>query len=132
MTSLKSCVLFLLIFCFSLTHAKTINIECDLKLTTSSEWKEQASDNQKELWVYDDQMGLKTSHVNYSLSECKLGEEELVCEKYIQGVDSKTVAHYQKTYLNRYNLLLKDYSEFEKKDKQFSSRMREGTCMLAN
>jgi hypothetical protein len=132
MTSLKSCALFLLIFCFSLTHAKTINIECDLKLTTSSEWKEQASDNQKELWVYDDQMGLKTSHVNYSLSECKLGEEELVCEKYIQGVDSKTVAHYQKTYLNRYNLLLKDYSEFEKKDKQFSSRMREGTCMLAN
>jgi hypothetical protein len=132
MTSLKSCALFLLIFCFSLTHAKTINIECDLKLTTSSEWKEQASDNQKELWVYDDQMGLKTSHVNYSLSECKLGEEELVCEKYIQGVDSKTVAHYQKTYLNRYNLLLKDYSEFEKQDKQFSSRMREGTCMLAN
>ena len=132
MAYLKSCALFLLIFCFSLTHAKTINIECDLKLTTSSEWKEQASDNQKELWVYDDQMGLKTSHVNYSLSECKLGEEELVCEKYIQGVDSKTVAHYQKTYLNRYNLLLKDYSEFEKQDKQFSSRMREGTCMLAN
>ena len=132
MTSLKSCVLFLLIFCFSLTHAKTINIECDLKLTTSSEWKEQASDNQKELWVYDDQMGLKTSHVNYSLSECKLGEEELVCEKYTQDIDSKTVAHYQKTYLNRYNLLLKDYSEFEKQDKQFSSRMREGTCMLIN
>ena len=132
MTSLKSCVLFLLIFCFSLTHAKTINIECDLKLTTSSEWAEQASDNQKELWVYDDQAGLKTKYVNYSLTECKLGEEELVCEKYTQNVDSKTVAHYQKTYLNRYNLLLKDYSEFELKDKQFSSRMREGTCMLIN
>jgi len=28
--------------------------------------------------------------------------------------------------------LLKDYSEFEKQDKQFSSRMREGTCMLTN
>jgi hypothetical protein len=132
MTSLKSCALFLLIFCFSLTHAKTINIECDLKLTTSSEWAEQASDNQKELWVYDDQVGLKTNHVNYSLAECKLGEEELVGEKYTQDVDSKTVAHYQKTYLNRYNLLLKDYSEFEKQDKQFSSRMREGTCMLMN
>jgi hypothetical protein len=132
MTSLKSCALFLLIFCFSSIHAKTINIECDLKLTTSSKWAEQASDNQKELWVYDDQTGLKTNHVNYSLSECKLGEEELVCEKYIQDVDSKTVAHYQKTYLNRYNLLLKDYSEFEKQDKQFSSRMREGTCMLMN
>ena len=132
MISLKSCVLFLLIFCFSFTNAKTINIECDLKLTTSSEWAEQASDNQKELWVYDDQVGLKTNHVNYSLVECKLGEEELVCEKYTQDVDSETVAHYQKTYLNRYNLLLKDYSEFEKQDKQFSSRMREGTCMLTN
>ena len=132
MTSLKSCVLLLLIFCFSVTHAKTINIECDLKLTISSEWSEQASDNQKELWVYDDQVGLKTNHVNYNLAECKLGEEELVCEKYTQDVDSKTVAHYQKTYLNRYNLLLKDYSEFEKQDKQFSSRMREGTCMLMN
>ena len=132
MTSLKSCALFLLIFCFSFTYAKTINIECDLKLTTSSEWAEQASDNQKELWVYDDQVGLKTNHVNYSLAECQLGEEELVCEKYTQNVDSKTVAHYQKTYLNRYNLLLKDYSEFEQQDKQFSSRMREGTCMLLN
>ena len=132
MTSPKSCALFLLIFCFSSIHAKTINIECDLKLTTSSEWAEQTSDNQKELWVYDDQMGLKTNHVNYSLVECKLGEEELVCEKYTQDVDSKTVAHYQKTYLNRYNLLLKDYSEFEQQDKQFSSRMREGTCMLMN
>ena len=132
MTSLKSCVLFLLIFCFSFTYAKTINIECDLKLTTSSEWAEQTSDNQKELWVYDDQVGLKTNHVNYSFTECKLGEEELVCEKYTQNVDSKTVAHYQKTYLNRYNLLLKDYSEFEQQDKQFSSRMREGTCMLIN
>jgi len=70
MTSLKSCVLFLLIFCFSFTNAKTINIECDLKLTTSSEWAEQSSDNQKELWVYDDQVGLKTNHVNYSLAEC--------------------------------------------------------------
>ena len=115
-----------------MTHAKTINIECDLKLTTSSEWAEQASDYQKELWVYDDQAGLKTNHVNYSLAECKLGKEELVCEKYTQDVDSKIVAHYQKTYLNRYNLLLKDYSEFEKQDKQFSSRMREGTCMLMN
>ena len=132
MISLKSCVLFLLIFCFSFTNAKTINIECDLKLTTSSEWAEQASDNQKELWVYDDQVGLKTNHVNYSLVECKLGEEELVGEKYTQDVDSETVAHYQKTYLNRYNLVLKDYSEFEKQDKQFSSRMREGTCMLTN
>jgi len=132
MTSLKSCFLFLLVFCFSFTYAKTINIECDLKLTTSSEWTEQASDNQKELWVYDDQVGLKTNHVNYSLAECQLGEEELVCEKYTQNVDSKTVAHYQKTYLNRYNLLLKDYSEFEQQDKQFSSRMREGTCMLLN
>ena len=132
MTSLKSCVLFLLIFCFSLTHAKTINIECDLKLTTSSEWAEQASDNQKELWVYDDQAGLKTNHVNYSLAECKLGEEELVCEKYTQNMDSKSVAHYQKTYLNRYNLMLKDYSELEQQNKQFSSRMREGTCMLIN
>ena len=132
MTSLKSCVLFLLIFCFSLTNAKTITIECDLKLTTSSEWTEQESDNQKEMWVYDDQVGLKTNHVNYSLAECRLGEEELVCEKYTQDVDSKTVAHYQKTYLNRYNLLLKDYSEFEQQDKQFSSRMREGTCMLTN
>ena len=117
-------------FSFSLAHSKIINIECDLKLTTSSEWAEQTSDNQKELWVYDDQVGLKTNHVNYSLVECKLGEEELVCEKYTQDVDSETVAHYQKTYLNRYNLVLKDYSEFEKQDKQFSSRMREGTCML--
>ena len=132
MTSLKSCVLFLLILCFSLTNAKTITIECDLKLTTSSEWAEKTSDNQKELWVYDDQVGLKTNHVNYSLAECKLGEGELVCEKYTQDVDSKIVAHYQKTYLNRYNLLLKDYSEFEQQDKQFSSRMREGTCMLTN
>jgi hypothetical protein len=82
-----------------LTHAKTINIECELKITTSSEWAEQTSDNQKEFWVYDDQVGLKTNHVNYSLSECKLGEEELVCEKYIQGVDSKTVAHYQKKHI---------------------------------
>ena len=132
MTSIRSCFLLLLIFCFSLAHSKIINIECDLKLTTSSEWSEQTSDNQKELWVYDDQVGLKTNHVNYSLAECKLGEEELVCEKYTQDVDLKTVAHYQKTYLNRYNLLLKDYSEYEKQDKQFSSRMREGTCMLTN
>lgn len=132
MTLLKSSALFLLIFYFSFIHAKTINIECDLKLTTSSEWAEQTSDNQKESWVYDDQTGLKTNHVKYSPAECKLGEEELVCEKYTQDVDSKTVAHYQKTYLNRYNLLLKDYSEFEKQDKQFSSRMREGTCMLMN
>jgi hypothetical protein len=132
MTSLKSCIFYLLIFCFSSIYAKTINIECDLKLTTSSEWSEQASDNQKELWVYDDQVGLKTNHVNYSLAECKLGEEELVCEKYTQVLDSKIVAHYQKTYLNRYNLLLKDYSEFEQQDKQFSSRMREGTCMLTD
>lgn len=132
MTSIKSCIFYLLIFYFSSIHAKTINIECDLKLTTSSEWSEQASDNQKELWVYDDQVGLKTNHVNYSLAECKLGEEELVCEKYTQDLDSKIIAHYQKTYLNRYNLLLKDYSEFEQQDKQFSSRMREGTCMIAD
>ena len=129
MTSLKSCLFCLLIFCTS-SYAKTINIECDLKLTTANDWTEQASDNQKEAWVYDDQVGLKTSHVNYSLAECKLGEEELVCEKYTQNVDSKSVAHYQKTYLNRYNLMLKDYSELEQQDKQFSSRMREGTCML--
>src|SRR6056300_2070470 len=115
MTSLKSCLFCLLIIGTS-SYAKTINIESDIKLTTASDWTEQSSDNQKEAWVYDDQVGLKTSHVNYSLAECKLGEEELVCERYTQDVNSKTVAHYQKTYLNRYNLLLKDYSEFEKQD----------------
>lgn len=107
-------------------------MECELKLTTSNDWSEQTSDNQKELWIYDDQVGLKTDHVNYSLAECKLSEEELVCEKYSENVDNNIIAHYQKTYLNRYNLLLKDFSEFEYQDKQFSSRMREGNCMLIN
>ena len=132
MTYIKSGVFLFLFFLLSIAQAKVINIECDLKMTISTDWASSDTDNQKEVWTYDDQKGLRSRHTQYLLKECKLGEEELVCEKYtIQNTDQAT-AFYEKTYLNRYNLLLKDYSEKELTKGQFSSRMREGTCSLIN
>ena len=132
MTYIKSSGFLFLFFMLSVAQAKIINMECDLKMTTSTDWVSSETDNQKEVWTYDDQKGLQSMHTQYLLKECKLGEEELVCEKYtIQNTDQAT-AFYEKTYLNRYNLLLKDYSEKELTKGQFSSRMREGTCSLIN
>ena len=132
MTYIKSSGFLFLFFMLSVAQAKIINMECDLKMTTSTDWVSSETDNQKEVWTYDDQKGLKSIHTQYLLKECKLGEEELVCEKYtIQNTDQPS-AFYEKTYLNRYNLLLKDYSEKELTKGQFSSRMREGTCALTN
>ena len=132
MTYIKSIGFLFLFFMLSVAQAKIINMECDLKMTTSTDWVSSETDNQKEVWTYDDQKGLKSIHTQYLLKECKLGEEELVCEKYtIQNTDQAS-AFYEKTYLNRYNLLLKDYSEKELTIGQFSSRMREGTCALIN
>jgi hypothetical protein len=132
MTYIKSGVFLFLFFLISFAQAKVINIECDLKMTISTDWASSDTDNQKEVWTYDDQKGLRSAHTQYLLKECKLGEEELVCEKYtIQNTDQAN-AFYEKTYLNRYNLLLKDYSEKELTKGQFSSRMREGTCSLIN
>ena len=111
MTYIKSIGFLFLFFMLSVAQAKIINMECDLKMTTSTDWVSSETDNQKEVWTYDDQKGLKSIHTQYLLKECKLGEEELVCEKYtIQNTDQAS-AFYEKTYLNRYNLLLKDYSE---------------------
>jgi len=132
MTYIKSSGFLLLFFMLSVAQAKIINMECDLKMTTSTDWVSSETDNQKEVWTYDDQKGLQSIYTQYLLKECKLGEEELVCEKYtIQNTDQDS-AFYEKTYLNRYNLLLKDYSEKELTKGQFSSRMREGTCALIN
>ena len=132
MTYIKSSGFLFLFFMLSVAQAKIINMECDLKMTTSTDWVSSETDNQKEVWTYDDQKGLQSMHTQYLLKECKLGEEELVCEKYtIQNTDQAS-AFYEKTYLNRYNLLLKDYSENELTKGQFSSRMREGTCALIN
>ena len=132
MTYIKSGVFLFLFFLLSIAQSKVINIECDLKMTISTDWASSDTDNQKEVWTYDDQKGLRSAHTQYLLKECKLGEEELVCEKYtIQNTDQAN-AFYEKTYLNRYNLLLKDYSEKELTKGQFSSRMREGTCALIN
>lgn len=132
MTYIKSGVFLFLFFLLSIAQSKVINIECDLKMTISTDWASSDTDNQKEVWTYDDQKGLRSAHTQYLLKECKLGEEELVCEKYtIQNTDQAN-AFYEKTYLNRYNLLLKDYSEKELTKGQFSSRMREGTCSLMN
>jgi hypothetical protein len=132
MTYIKSSGFLLLFFMLSVAQAKIINMECDLKMTTSTDWVSSETDNQKEVWTYDDQKGLQSIHTQYLLKECKLGEEELVCEKYtIQNTDQAS-AFYEKTYLNRYNLLLKDYSEKELTKGQFSSRMREGMCALIN
>ena len=132
MTYIKSGLFLSLFFILGIAQAKIINIECDLKMTISTDWASSETDNQKEVWTYDDQKGLRSAHTQYLLKECKLGEEELVCEKYtIQNTDQAT-AFYEKTYLNRYNLLLKDYSEKELSKGQFSSRMREGTCSLIN
>lgn len=132
MTYIKSGVFLFLFFLLSIAQSKVINIECDLKMTISTDWASSDTDNQKEVWTYDDQKGLRSAHTQYLLKECKLGEEELVCEKYtIQNTDQAN-AFYEKTYLNRYNLLLKDYSEKELTKGQFSSRMREGTCSLIN
>ena len=132
MTYIKPIGFLFLFFMLSVAQAKIINMECDLKMTTSTDWVPSETDNQKEVWTYDDQKGLQSMHTQYLLKECKLGEEELVCEKYtIQNTDQAS-AFYEKTYLNRYNLLLKDYSEKELTKGQFSSRMREGTCALIN
>src|SRR6056300_2008971 len=101
MTYIKSGVFLFLFFFLSIAQAKVINIECDLKMTISTDWASSDTDNQKEVWTYDDQKGLRSAHTQYLLKECKLGEEELVCEEYtIQNTDHAN-AFYEKTYLNR-------------------------------
>lgn len=132
MTYIKSSGFLFLFFMLGIAQAKIINMECDLKITTSNGWVSSETDNQKEVWTYDDQKGLQSIHTQYLLKECKLGEDELVCEKYTIQNKDLAAAFYEKTYLNRYNLSLKDYSEIELKKGQFSSRMREGMCALIN
>lgn len=130
-TKLKSLTLFLSVILFSISSvADTINMKCDLKLTTSNAWAAQANDTANEVWTYDKRVGLKSEHINYSLKECKLGDEELVCERYTQQKSDKDKSFYQKTYLNRFNLILKDYYEVEQGEGLFPSRMREGVCQV--
>jgi hypothetical protein len=122
-----------LMFFIGSVQAKVIQIECDLKMTTSDNWISMESDKAVEFWTYDDQLGLSSKQVRYPKSSCNLGDEELVCERYVNPDKANSKKGiYQKTYLNRYNLLLKDYLELEDLDMKISSRIREGTCVLQN
>ena len=78
MTYIKSSGFLFLFFMLGIAQAKIINMECDLKITTSNDWVSSETDNQKEVWTYDDQKGLQSIHTQYLLKECKLGEDELV------------------------------------------------------
>ena len=122
-----------LMFFIGSVQAKVIQIECDLKITTSDNWTSMESDKAVEIWTFDDQLGLSSKQVSYPKSSCNLGDEELVCERYVNPDKANSKKGiYQKTYLNRYNLLLKDYLELEDPDMKISSRIREGTCILQN
>jgi len=122
-----------LMFFIGSVQAKVIQIECDLKITTSDNWTSMESDEAVEIWIFDDQLGLSSKQVSYPKSNCNLGDEELVCERYVNPDKANSKKGiYQKTYLNRYNLLLKDYLELEDLDMKISSRIREGTCVLQN